>query len=162
MASRFTYSRWDGTQQGFDLDNTSLFEEMSDDLLAYGDLRGALRRLMNRGLTDPNGERLMGLQEMRKRLKERRQELLDSGDLGGVFKEIDDALNDVIDEERHAIEQSVRDAARSNDERRRENAQRAAEDRNFRLDMLPDDLAGKVRELSSYDFESKEAQQRFE
>jgi len=162
MASRFTYSRWDGTQQGFDLDNTSLFEEMSDDLLAYGDLRGALRRLMNRGLTDPNGERLMGLQEMRKRLKERRQELLDSGDLGGVFKEIDDALNDVIDEERHAIEQSVRDAVRSNDERRRENAQRAAEDRNFRLDMLPDDLAGKVRELSSYDFESKEAQQRFE
>ena len=162
MASRFTYSRWDGTQQGFDLDNTSLFEEMSDDLLAYGDLRGALRRLMNRGLTDPNGERLMGLQEMRKRLKECRQELLDSGDLGGVFKEIDDALNDVIDEERHAIEQSVRDAARSNDERRRENAQRAAEDRNFRLDMLPDDLAGKVRELSSYDFESKEAQQRFE
>ena len=162
MASRFTYSRWDGTQQGFDLDNTSLFEEMSDDLLAYGDLRGALRRLMNRGLTDPNGERLMGLQEMRKRLKERRQELLDSGDLGGVFKEIDDALNDVIDEERHAIEQSVRDAARSNDERRRENAQRAAEDRNFRLDMLPDDLAGKVRELSAYDFESQEAQQRFE
>jgi len=35
-------------------------------------------------------------------------------------------------------------------------------DRNFRLDMLPDDLAGKVRELSAYDFESREAQQRFE
>ena len=162
MAGRFTYSRWDGTQQGFDLDNSSLFEEMSDDLLAYGDLRGALRRLMNRGLTDPNGERLMGLQEMRKRLKEQRQELLDRGDLGGVYKEIDDALNDIVDEERHAIEQSVRDANKSNDVRRQENAQRAAEDRNFRLDMLPDDLAGKVRELSAYDFESQEAQQRFE
>ena len=162
MAGRFTYSRWDGTQQGFDLDNSSLFEEMSDDLLAYGDLRGALRRLMNRGLTDPNGERLMGLQEMRKRLKEQRQELLDRGDLGGVYKEIDDALNDIVDEERHAIEQSVRDANKSNDARRQENAQRAAEDRNFRLDMLPDDLAGKVRELSAYDFESQEAQQRFE
>jgi uncharacterized protein with von Willebrand factor type A (vWA) domain len=162
MAGRFTYSRWDGTQQGFDLDSTSLFEEMSDDLLAYGDLRGALRRLMNRGLTDPNGERLMGLQEMRKRLKERRQELLDRGDLGGVYKEIDDALNDIVDEERHAIEQSVRDAQKSSDARRQENAQRAAEDRNFRLDMLPDDLAGKVRELSAYDFESQEAQQRFE
>jgi uncharacterized protein with von Willebrand factor type A (vWA) domain len=162
MAGRFTYSRWDGTQQGFDLDNSSLFEEMSDDLLAYGDLRGALRRLMNRGLTDPNGERLMGLQEMRKRLKERRQELLDRGDLGGVYKEIDDALNDIVDEERHAIEQSVRDAQKSSDTRRQENAQRAAEDRNFRLDMLPDDLAGKVRELSAYDFESQEAQQRFE
>ena len=162
MVGRFTYSRWDGTQQGFDLDNTSLFEEMSDDLLAYGDLRGALRRMMNRGLTDPNGERLMGLQEMRKRLKERREELLERGDLGGVYKEIDDALNDIVDEERHAIEQSVRDADKSADPRRQENAQRAAEDRNFRLDMLPDDLAGKVRELSAYDFESQEAQQRFE
>jgi uncharacterized protein with von Willebrand factor type A (vWA) domain len=35
-------------------------------------------------------------------------------------------------------------------------------DRNFRLDMLPNDLAGKVRELSAYDFESAEAAQRFE
>ena len=162
MAGRFTYSRWDGTQQGFDLDNTSLFEEMSDDLLAYGDLRGALRRLMNRGLTDPNGERLMGLQEMRKRLKERRQELLDRGDLGGVYKEIADELNDIVDEERHAIDQSVREANKSSDTRRQESAQRSAEDRNFRLDMLPDDLAGKVRELSAYDFESKDAEQRFE
>ena len=162
MAGRFTYSRWDGTQQGFDLDNTSLFEEMSDDLLAYGDLRGALRRLMNRGLTDPNGERLMGLQEMRKRLKERRQELLDRGDLGGVYKEIADELNDIVDEERHAIDQSVRDANKSSDMRRQESAQRSAEDRNFRLDMLPEDLAGKVRELSAYDFESREAEQRFE
>lgn len=162
MVGRFTYSRWDGTQQGFDLDNTSLFEEMSDDLLAYGDLRGALRRMMNRGLTDQNGERLMGLQEMRKRLNERRQELLDRGDLGGVYKEIDDELNDIVDEERHAIDQSVRDANKSSDTRRQESAQRSAEDRNFRLDMLPDDLAGKVRELSAYDFESKEAEQRFE
>jgi len=162
MAGRFTYSRWDGTQQGFDLDNTSMFEEMSDDLLAYGDLRGALRRLMNRGLTDQNGERLMGLQEMRKRLKERRQELLDRGDLGGVYKEIADELNDIVDEERHAIDQSVREANKSSDTRRQESAQRSAEDRNFRLDMLPDDLAGKVRELSAYDFESKEAEQRFE
>ena len=28
--------------------------------------------------------------------------------------------------------------------------------------MLPDDLAGKVRELQDYDFESAEARQRFE
>ncbi len=50
----------------------------------------------------------------------------------------------------------------SGDERRAENARRAAEDRNFRLDMLPNDLAGKVRELQAYDWESSEAQQRFE
>ena len=44
----------------------------------------------------------------------------------------------------------------------RNTARDAASERNFRLDMLPNDLAGKVRELSAYDFESGEAQQRFE
>ncbi|MGZ4773060.1 MAG: hypothetical protein ACXV3B_10300, partial [Ilumatobacteraceae bacterium] len=47
-------------------------------------------------------------------------------------------------------------------ERRAQTARDAAADRNFRLDMLPDDLAGKVRELQSYDFESAEAARRFE
>ncbi|MEY3340400.1 MAG: hypothetical protein RLZZ269_311 [Actinomycetota bacterium] len=162
MAGRFTYSRWDGTQTGFDPDSSSLFDEMADDLLAYGDLRGAMRRLMNRGIDGPNGERMMGLQEMRQRLRERRQELLERGDLGGVYKEIADELNDIVDEERHAIDQSVLDASKSGDDRRQENAQNAAMDRQFRLDMLPEDLAGKVRELQAYDFESNEAQQRFE
>ena len=33
MAARFTYSRWDGTQRGFDLDADALFDELTDDLL---------------------------------------------------------------------------------------------------------------------------------
>ena len=162
MAGRYMYSRWDGTQTGFDLEASDLFEEMADDLLQNGDLRGALRRLMERGAQDANGERMQGLREMRRKLREARQEMLDRGDLGGVYKEIADELNDIVDEERHAVEQSVADAQKSGDSRRTENAQRNAEDRQFRLDMLPDDLAGKVRELQSYDFESSEAQQRFE
>ncbi len=162
MAGLFTYSRWDGTQTGFDLEASDLFEEMADDLLQNGDLRGALRRLMERGAQDANGERMQGLREMRQRLREARQELLDRGDLGGVYKEIADELDDIVDEERHAVDQSVADANNSGDERRSDNARRAAEDRHFRLDMLPDDLAGKVRELQSYEFESGEAQQRFE
>ena len=35
-------------------------------------------------------------------------------------------------------------------------------DRNMQLDFLPEDLAGKVRELQQYDFESQEAARRFE
>ena len=162
MAARFTYSRWDGTQKGFDFDADSLFDEVADELLYNGDVNAALRSLMQQGMNDPNGERMMGLREMMQRLRQQRQERLDRGDLGGVFKEIDDALNDVVDEERHAIEQATADAERSGDERRANAAREAALDRNFRLDMLPDDLAGKVRELQAYDFESAEAQQRFE
>jgi uncharacterized protein with von Willebrand factor type A (vWA) domain len=162
MAARFTYSRWDGTQKGFELDADGLFDELTDDLLYHGDVNSALRRLMQQGMQDRNGERVEGLRELMDKLRQARQERLDRGDLGGVYKEIADELNDIVDEERHAIENATADAERSGDDRRAENARSAAEDRNFRLDMLPDDLAGKVRELDSYDFESAEARQRFE
>ena len=42
MASRFTYSAWDGTQKGFDFDADSLFDELTDDLLYHGDVNAAL------------------------------------------------------------------------------------------------------------------------
>ena len=162
MAARFTYSRWDGSQKGFELDADGLFEELTDDLLYHGDVNSALRRMMQQGMQDRNGERVQGLRELMEKLRESRQERLDRGDLGGVYSEINDELNDIVDEERHAIENATADAERSGDERRADNARRTAEDRNFRLDMLPDDLAGKVRELDAYDFESAEARQRFE
>jgi uncharacterized protein with von Willebrand factor type A (vWA) domain len=162
MAARFTYSRWDGTQRGFDLDADALFDELNDELLYHGDINSALRRMMQQGMTDRNGERLQGLRELMERLRNEREQRLENSDLGGVYREIADALDDIVDEERHAIDNATRDAERSGDERRAEAARTTAADRNFRLDMLPDDLAGKVRELSAYDFESAEAAQRFE
>ena len=162
MAGRFTYSRWDGTQKGFDLDADSLLDEITDDLLYHGDVNAALRRLMQQGMRDRNGEQMMGLRDLMKRLRDERQQRLDQHDLGGVYKEIADALDDIIDEERHAVENAATEAERSGDERRAQNARDAAAERNFRLDMLPPDLAGRVRELSEYDFESAEAKQRFD
>jgi uncharacterized protein with von Willebrand factor type A (vWA) domain len=162
MATRFTYSRWDGTQRGFELDAEAVFDEITDDLLYHGDLSSALRRLMQQGLQDRNGERLPGLRELMERLRRERQERLDRGDLGGVYQEIADELDDIVDEERHAVDQAVADAERSGDERRAQTARETAAERGFRLDMLPNDLAGKVRELQAYDFESDEARQRFE
>ena len=162
MAARFTYSRWDGTQRGFDLDADALFEELTDDLLYHGDVNSALRRMMQEGMRDRNGERLQGLRELMEKLRQQRQDRLDQFDLGGVYSEIADELNDIVDEERHAIDNATQAAERSGDDRRAQTARDAAADRNFRLDMLPDDLAGKVRELQTYDFESAEAAQRFE
>jgi uncharacterized protein with von Willebrand factor type A (vWA) domain len=162
MGNRFTYSRWDGTQKGFDVDADSLFEQINDDLIYHGDVNAALRRLMNQGFRDRNGDQVKGLQEMLKKLREQRKEKLDRFDLGGIYNEIAEELNDIVDEERLGIEQALRDANNSDDPRRRDNAEAAAMDQNFRLDTLPDDLAGKVRELQSYDFASKDAQQRFD
>ncbi|MFN5841301.1 MAG: hypothetical protein ACK45J_09855, partial [Acidimicrobiaceae bacterium] len=162
MTARFTYSRWDGTQTGFSMDADELLAEMTDDLMYHGDVNAALRRLMREGMTDKDGNRIEGLREMMDKIRQRRKEIEESGELGGVYAEIAEALKDIIDEERHAVENAVREAEASGDERRAQTAQDAAMERNFRLDMMPDDLAGMVRELQNYDFESQEARQRFE
>ena len=162
MASRFIYSRWDGTQTGFEFDAEAAFDELTDELLYHGDVNAALRRMMQDGLKDQNGEHLQGLRELLEQLRQERQERLENSDLGGVYDEIKAALDDIIDEERHAVENARRDAMNSGDDRRAENAQAAADDRNLRLDLMPDDLAGKVRELESYNFESKDAKLRFD
>ena len=162
MGNRFAYSRWDGSQKGFSVDADDIFDKINDDLINHGDVNEALKRLMREGLRDRNGEKIQGMNEMLRKLREERKQKLDRFDLGGVYDEIADELQDIVDEERLGIEQSVRDAQNSGDQRRKENAEAAAMDRNFRLDTLPDDLAGKVKELQSYDFASKDAQQRFE
>jgi len=162
MPSRFNYSRWDGTQQGFEFDAQSLIDELTDDLVHHGDVNAALRRMMQEGMRNERGENLMGLREMMQKLRDKRNEIKDRGDLGGVYKEIADELDDLVDEERHAIAQALKDAVRSGDERRSALAKESAEQKNFRLDMLPEDLAGKISELEHYDFQSQQAQQRFE
>jgi uncharacterized protein with von Willebrand factor type A (vWA) domain len=162
MPSRFNYSRWDGTQRGFDFDAQSLIDELTDDLVHHGDVNAALRRMMQDGMRNDRGEQMMGLREMMQKLRDKKNEIKDRGDLGGVYKEIADELNDLVDEERHAITDALRDAQKSGDERRSEIAKEAADQRNFRLDMLPDDLAGKIDELEHYDFESQQARQRFD
>ncbi|MEY2959812.1 MAG: hypothetical protein RLZZ01_2380, partial [Actinomycetota bacterium] len=162
MAPRFTYSRWDGTQRGFDLDADLLFEQLTDDLLYHGDVESALRRMMQNGIRDADGSRLDGLRDLLDRIRGERRDRLERSDLGGVYGEIARELDDIVDEERHAIEDAVRRAETSGDERRADAARSTATERNLRLDLMPGDLAGKVRELSAYEFESSEAQHRFE
>ncbi|HRE00352.1 MAG TPA: hypothetical protein PLV68_03580, partial [Ilumatobacteraceae bacterium] len=77
MASRFTYSRWDGSQKGFELDADAVFEALTDDLLYHGDVNSALRRMLQDGVRDRNGERMQGLREIMERLRRERQERLD-------------------------------------------------------------------------------------
>ncbi len=162
MTARFNYSRWDGTQRGFEFDSQSIVDEITDDLLYHGDVNAALRRLMQEGMRNERGEQLMGLREMMQKLRERREEIKDRGDLGGVYSEIAAELDDLVDEERHAIDDALKSAEKSGDQRRAEVAKESAQEHNFRLDMLPSDLAGKISELEHYDFQSDAARQRFE
>jgi uncharacterized protein with von Willebrand factor type A (vWA) domain len=158
----FRYSRWDGTQVGFDLDADSLLSEMSDDLLYHGDLNAALRRMLQQGFRDRNDERLMGLREMIERLRQRRRDELEQRNLGGVYDDIAEQLDQIVGKERAGIDRRVDDAHQSGDRRRQEIVDDLASQRRMELDLLPPDLAGRVQELQQYDFMDDDARREFE
>src|SRR5687768_12256719 len=120
---RFRYSRWDGTQTGFDLDADGVLEEITDDLLYHGDLHSALRRLLQSGFRDRNGERLQGLREILEKLRRRRRDELERYDLGGVYDDIAQELREVVDMERDEVDRALEEARQSGDDRRRELAE---------------------------------------
>jgi uncharacterized protein with von Willebrand factor type A (vWA) domain len=139
---RFRYSRWDGTQVGFELDADTVLEQITDDLLYHGDLHAALRRLMQSGFRDREGNWIEGVRDLLDKLRRERQERLDRFDLGGVYDEIAQELREVVETERGALGPD--------------------DTRQMELDMLPGDLAGMVRELQNYEFASPEAGEKFQ
>src|SRR6266511_2144317 len=139
----FRYSRWDGTQTGFDLDADALLEEMSDDLLYHGDFNAALRRLLQQGFRDRNDE-------------------LERRDLGGVDDDVAEKLQEVVERERQGIDRRLDEARQSGDQRRQEILEELAQQRRQQLEEMPPDLAGRVQALQNYDFMDDAARQRFE
>ncbi|HMC52410.1 MAG TPA: hypothetical protein VKI64_06585 [Acidimicrobiales bacterium] len=162
MAVRYRYSRWDGTQVGFELDADDVLAEITDDLLYHGDLNAALRRMLQSGFLDRDQERIAGLREILEKLRRRRRDELERYDLGGVYDDIAQELRDVVDAERKGIEELAQEARASGDERRQQITEEVAQERRMQLDLLPPDLAGQVRELQEYEFTSTEARERFD
>ncbi len=162
MSRRARYSRWDGTQQGFDMNADALMAELADDLTHHGDANAALRRMLQEGFRDRNGAQVQGTRELLERLRQQRRERLEQRDLGGVYEHIADRLRQVVDTERAGIDALEEAARRSRDQRRAEVVGEAAAERRMQLDLLPPDLAGQVRTLSAYDFASPEAREQFE
>jgi uncharacterized protein with von Willebrand factor type A (vWA) domain len=128
----------------------------------HGDLNAALRRMLQQGFQDRNGEQLMGMREMLERLRQRRQEELESRDLGGMYDEIAEQLAEVVEQERAGIDRRIEEARQSGDARRQEIVENLAAERGLELELLPDDLAGKVASLQNYDFMDDAARARFE
>ncbi|MGO8724560.1 MAG: VWA domain-containing protein [Acidimicrobiales bacterium] len=158
----FRYSRWDGTQTGFDLDADDILSEIKDDLMYHGDVGYALRRLLQQGFADREGRHIEGLQELLERIRERRRLESEQHELGGAYRDIADELNGIVEQERQALDALESEACTSSDERRREVTDEVVGERRAELGLLPEDLAGRVRGLTNYDFTSSEARERFD
>ena len=157
---QFRYSRWDGTQVGFDLDADAVLEQMTDDLLYHGDLNAALRRLLQSGSATGRA-RWSRDRDLLDRLRRERQERLDRFDLGGVYDEIAEELRQVVDTERAEIDRQVATpapaATRAGPRRRR--APPTSATCSWRCCRGP---RGHGAKPANYDFASAEAQRRFD
>ena len=58
MAMRYRYGEWDGTQNLPELGADDVLENLTDDLMNFGDLQHALRNLLQRGMRDDQGQRM--------------------------------------------------------------------------------------------------------
>jgi uncharacterized protein with von Willebrand factor type A (vWA) domain len=162
MTWRFDYRRWDGTQDSEIDDTDGVLSQLTDDLLANGDLHEALQRMLNRGWRTPDGRQIEGLRDLLDQLRLEREEQLERGDLGGAYSEVAEELQQVVAEERSGIDQLEEDARGSGDDRRQQVTSEVAAERRMQLDLLPGDLAGTVHGLQNYEFVSSEARQHFE
>ncbi|HET9084330.1 MAG TPA: hypothetical protein VFN41_07965 [Candidatus Limnocylindrales bacterium] len=165
LARRARYSRWDGSQRLADLDADEILKQMSDDVMAEGDLAEALRRLMERGWRsgDPTRPDMAGLQDLMERLARRREDLRERYDLGDVLGDIRRELEDIVAQERTGVERRLQTAAQeAPDPDTARAAQDVASRRLDKLDSLPPDLGERIRDLREYDFMEPDARERFD
>jgi uncharacterized protein with von Willebrand factor type A (vWA) domain len=142
---RFRYSRWDGTQDPFgpDIAAADVLEQLSDEILMGGSADAALQRLLRRGMQG----RFSGLDALKLRLRQRREEEQEMLNLAGPLEQIRERLDEILERER--TELTFRD---DDDARMRESF----------LDALPPDAPGQVAELKEYRFSDASAQQMFD
>lgn len=163
------YSRWDGTQTGFDPSALDILAELRNDLLYHGDPLSALRRLLQQGF-GKDEERVAGIREMLEKLRQHRQELLSQHNLDGFYDDIAQELKDIVESEKQNLEGLSQPlggggetGSRSTEEGKEtapDNFHQTAE-KQLQLDMLPPDLPGQLRQLENYEFTSPEAERRF-
>jgi len=169
----YRYSEWDGTQELFDLDADKLMDELGHHLLSYGDLSYALRLLQHHGIRDSQGRHLPSLQELLNRLRQQRQQQLDKYDLNSILDDIRLRLDDIVSTERQGIEQRLEETRQRAKEASSELSsemieklaksveERAAQNLK-KLEELPSDVGGRIKELSRYDFMDDDAKRQFQ
>jgi len=104
------YSEWDGSQEIPPLDPDQVLENLTDDLMNFGDLQHALRNLLQRGMRNPMGQRLQGLRDLLQQLRQQRRQMLDRYNLSSVFDDIKNRLNEIVQMERETIDRRLQEA----------------------------------------------------
>src|SRR5512139_1678380 len=142
---RLRYIALDGTQQ-IRLTAEQLFDKLGDFLSYTDDVQQALDWLLHQGL-EWEGVRVLGLDEILEAVRAAMRERLEDVHLRDAFTELRQRLDDLLDDERDALDRAGDDA--------RIRAKRS------RLDRPPSRLSEAIEALRDYEFESPAARDAF-
>jgi uncharacterized protein with von Willebrand factor type A (vWA) domain len=117
-------------------------DEIGREVMAGSSPRSALEELLRRGT-----ERTAGLDELSRRLWQRRSEIQRRHRLDGTLQEVQQLLSEALTAERRELFPDPDDDARF---------------REAQLDALPPGTAAAVRELNEYDWRSEEGRQKYD
>ncbi|MGH3327876.1 MAG: vWA domain-containing protein [Streptomycetales bacterium] len=142
--SRARYGPWRGGPDPLapPYDIAEALDQLGDSVLGGTSPRDALRELLRRG-----PERMRGLQDLRRQIREQRRDLRRSGRLDGTLERVRQLLDQAVEAERGELFPDPSDDARI---------------RETELDTLPRDTARAVRQLSDYDWRSREAREKYD
>ena len=140
----YKYGAWHGGRDPLEppFDVRQALDEIGDDVLAGASPSEALRRLLQQG-----ADGLRGLDEMRRKVRQRAKQARRRGRLDGTLEEVRELLDRALAAEKRALFPDPDDSARFAE---------------AQLDNLPNDPARAVRELSEYPWRSDEARQAYE
>jgi uncharacterized protein with von Willebrand factor type A (vWA) domain len=144
VARRSWYGKWAGGADPLaePYDVREALDALGDDILDGSSPRSALNRFLRRGAGDR-----AGLDELRRRARQRAAELREQGRLDGTLDEIRELLDSALEEERRALFPDPDDSARMAE---------------AELDNLPSETSRAVRALSDYNWRSPQARATYE
>ncbi|MEV6231607.1 VWA domain-containing protein [Saccharopolyspora shandongensis] len=144
MSRRFRYDAWHGGSDPLapPVDLRAALDQIGRDVMEGASPRSALEEMLRTGTRDT-----AGLDELTRRLWQRRSELQRRHRLDGTLSEVRRLLDRALQQERLSLAADTGEDARF---------------RELQLDALPPDVAGQVAELANYDWRSPDARETFE
>jgi uncharacterized protein with von Willebrand factor type A (vWA) domain len=127
------------------VDLAEALDQIGQDVMAGYSPERAMREFLRRGSPDQRG-----LDDLARRVAERRRELLQRHNLDGTLQEVKELLEHAVLEERKQLARDVD----------LDDADRAFAE--MQLENLPSSTAAAVSELASYDWQSQQARQDYE
>ncbi|CUR56953.1 conserved hypothetical protein [metagenome] len=127
------------------VDLAEALDQIGQDVMAGYSPEHAMREFLRRGGADQ-----AGLDDLARRVAERRREILQRHDLDGTLREVRELLDQAVLAERGQLARDIT----------MDDADRTL--REMTLDNLPSSTAAAVSELSSYDWQSSEAREAYE